>query len=60
MKVLDMPMFGVREAAAYLGVRRETVYAWIRDGKVAAQLDVCNQYKVPYQELHRLLAQRES
>ncbi len=60
MQVLEMPSFGVRESAAYLGVRRETVYAWIRKGKVDATLDVCNQWKIPYQELRRLILERES
>ena len=59
VQMLEMPGFGVREAAAYLGVRRETVYAWIREGKVAARLNAVNQYELPYEEMYRLLKERE-
>ncbi len=60
MQVLEMPGFSVRVAAAYLGVRRESVYAWIREGKVAARLNAANQYEIPYEEMYRLLKERES
>jgi len=60
-QVLEMPGFPVRVAAAYLGtVRRETIYAWIREGKVAARLNAANQYEIPYEEMYRLLKEREN
>jgi excisionase family DNA binding protein len=60
MQQLPMPGFTVKESSKYLNLRRETVYQWIRDGSVAAEIDVCNQYRIPYAELHRLLQKRES
>ena len=59
-QVLEMPGFSVRLAAAYLGTNRENVYAWIHSGKVDARLNAVNQYEIPYQELHRLLSERET
>jgi excisionase family DNA binding protein len=58
MQILEMPSFTVREAAKLLGVRRETVYWYINHGRVAAKRDVCNQWRIPYQELHRLVKER--
>ncbi len=60
MQTLEMPGFQVKVAAAHLNVRRETVYAWIREGKVAARLNAANQYEIEYQELYRLLKEQET
>jgi len=60
MQMLEMPMFTVRESARRLSVARETLYAWIREGKVDALHDECGQLRIPYQELRRLLKDRES
>jgi excisionase family DNA binding protein len=54
-----MPMFTVREGARHLGVARETLYWWIREDKVDAVSDECGQLRIPYQELRRLLKERE-
>jgi excisionase family DNA binding protein len=60
MQALPMPGFTVKESSKYLNLRRETVYQWIREGSVNAEIDVCNQYRIPYAELHRLLKERGS
>jgi excisionase family DNA binding protein len=57
---LEIPGFTVREASTYLGVRRETVFAWIHSKRIDATLDVCGQYRIPCVELHRLLREREN
>jgi excisionase family DNA binding protein len=57
---LPMPGFTVRESAKYLGIRRETVFAWIHSKKIQAEVDCVGQYKIPYGELYRLLHERES
>jgi excisionase family DNA binding protein len=59
MQMLEMPMFTVRESARRLGVSREVVYWWIREGKVDAVNDECGQLRIPYQELRRLMQERE-
>jgi len=58
-KRIREPMYTVREVAAYLGAARETVYQWIQDDRVFADRDVCNQVRIPYPELRRLLRERE-
>jgi excisionase family DNA binding protein len=60
MQALPIPGFTVKESSKYLGVRRENVYAWIREGKVNAEIDICNQYRIPYAELHRILQERDN
>jgi excisionase family DNA binding protein len=58
MQTLEMPGFSVRVAAEeYLGVSRETLYAWIREGKVRA-VKKRSGYEIPYAELHRLMSER--
>jgi excisionase family DNA binding protein len=58
MQVLEMPGYSVRVAAEqYLHVSRETLYAWIRQGKVRA-VKTKSGYQIPYAELHRLMQER--
>jgi excisionase family DNA binding protein len=53
-----MPGYSVRIAAEdYLQMSRETLYAWIRAGKVRA-VKTRSGYEIPYAELHRLLTER--
>jgi len=59
MQPLEMPAFTVREAAKYIGVERETLYTWVHKGRVAAELDVAGQLRIPYGEVWRLLKERE-
>jgi len=58
MQALEMPGYSVRVAAEqYLQVSRETLYAWIRQGKVRA-VKTRSGYQIPYAELHRLMSER--
>jgi excisionase family DNA binding protein len=58
MQTLEMPGYSVRIAAEeYLGISRETLYAWIRVGKVRA-VKTRSGYEIPYAELHRLMSDR--
>ena len=58
MQTLEMPGYSVRIAAEdYLQISRETLYAWIRAGKVRA-VKTRSGYEIPYAELHRLLTER--
>jgi excisionase family DNA binding protein len=50
----------VRELAAHLGVRRETVYAWIRERKIDVTLDVTGQYRIPYLQAAKLVEEHET
>jgi excisionase family DNA binding protein len=60
MRTLEMPGYSVRIAAEdYLQISRETLYAWIRSGKVRA-VKTRSGYEIPYAELHRLLTERET
>jgi predicted site-specific integrase-resolvase len=60
MQTLEMPGFGIRLASKYLGMNRETLYSWIHSGRVDARLNAVNQYEIPYEELYRLLKERET
>ncbi len=58
MQTLEMPGYSVRIAAEdYLQVSRETLYAWIRAGKVRA-VKTRSGYEISYAELHRLMKER--
>jgi excisionase family DNA binding protein len=58
MQTLEMPGYSVRIAAEnYLLISRETLYAWIRAGKVRA-VKTQSGYEIPYAELHRLMKER--
>lgn len=60
MLQLDIPGLTVRELAAHLGVRRETVYAWIRERKIDATLDVTGQMRIPYLQAAKIIEERET
>jgi excisionase family DNA binding protein len=55
-----IPTLTVREAAAHLGVSRKTVYLWTKgkNPKIHATKDVCNQVRIPYHEVIRILEER--
>lgn len=49
--MLPVPAYTVREAAKYLGVSRDHIYKMLRDGRLQGELDVCQQLRIPYDEL---------
>ncbi len=61
MQTLEMPAFGIREAARRLGTNRTTLYARVHSGSVAARRNpVTGKLEIEYQELWRLLRERET
>ncbi len=60
METLGMPGFGVKDASRRLLVSRTTLYDWIKQGKVNARKDAVGKYEIPYEELWRLLKEREN
>ncbi len=46
-----IPGTPLRLAAKYLGVERDTVYRWVRQGNLRAEHDPCGQLVIPYDEL---------
>jgi excisionase family DNA binding protein len=57
--LLEMPAFTLREAAKYLEVERDTVYRWVREGKLQAEVDLCGQLRIPYGELYSAMIDKE-
>jgi excisionase family DNA binding protein len=49
--LLPIPAYTVREAAKYLGVSRNHIYKMLRDGRLQGELDVCQQLRIPYDQL---------
>lgn len=61
MQTLEMPAFGIREAARRLGTNRTTLYAKCNAGKVATRKNpVTGKMEIEYQELWRLLREQET
>lgn len=56
---LRMPGFTVRSAAMHLGVNRDWVYKLIREKRIRAELDACNQLVIPYGELYSALREQD-
>jgi excisionase family DNA binding protein len=46
-----IPGAPLRLAAFYLNVKRDSVYRWVREGKLRAERDPCGQLVIPYDEL---------
>ena len=61
MQTLEMPAFGIREAARRLNTNRTTLYARVHSGSVAARRNaVTGKLEIEYQELYRLLKEQEN
>ena len=57
--LLEQPGFSVRSAAKYLGVSRATLYRWLDEGRISAELDTCGQLVIPYGELYSAIKELE-
>ena len=54
-----MPGFTVTEAAYQLGVTRDSIYRWEREGRIQLETNSVGQKVVPYGEVYRILKERE-
>ncbi len=57
--LLELPGFTLREAAKHLGIHEKTIYRWVHEGRLQAEIDNCNQYRIPYGELYSALKAQE-
>lgn len=47
------PMWTATQVATYFGVHRYTIYRWIKDGKIKAQI-INTKFRIPRSEVERL------